>query len=69
MTRYVISKTFGQLIEGYNRTNAELSALVLIPSPSAAQRERAHMLLQERSEWREVMDRCPMFLDEEVRHG
>lgn len=65
---FVINATYGQLVEGYNATNAELYALVALPALSPVQRERADMLLQERNEWRECMCRCPMFVAE-VSHG
>lgn len=59
---YVISAEFGALIDGYNATNEELGMAVrncrfdVIPA-----------LVQERAAWREVMDRCPMFVQDEGR--
>lgn len=65
---FVIYAAYGQLVDGYNATNAELLLFLALPSLTQAQRERADMLLQERNEWRECMRRCPMFVAE-VSHG
>lgn len=60
--RFVISRQYGELIDGYNRTDAELKLLVGIAHPSDHQREQMHMLLAERDEWRACMARCPRFV-------
>lgn len=67
MNAFVISRQYGELLDGYNATDADLRLLLRIPEPKPHQLERMSMLLAERDEWRACMDRCPMFV--EYEHG
>lgn len=66
---FVISAEYGELLDGYNVTQDELSTLVRIPWVlwSGSAEERFSMLLQERAEWQAAMKRCPMFVQGEGR--
>lgn len=62
MSDFVISREYGELIEGHNRTMRDLLPLLSIPEPNAHQREQLEMLHAERAEWIACMRRCPMFV-------
>lgn len=69
MSAFVVSRAYGELIEGYNRTQDELSRLINsghFPR-SCAEEEQAAMLFEERAEWLVCMRRCPIFV--RVAHG
>lgn len=57
---FVISQAFGQLIEGYQATQRDVSASILT-SPSG---DASPAFLPERSDWCDLMRACPMFLQE-----
>lgn len=59
---FVISAEYGELIDGYNATNEQLGIAV-----RNCRFAEIPALVQERAAWREVMDRCPMFVQGEVR--
>lgn len=57
---FIISQAFGQLVEGYQATQRDVAASILI-SPSG---DASPALLRERSQCCELMRACPMFVQE-----
>lgn len=56
---YVISAEYGELLDGYNATNEELGIAV-----RNARFAEIPALVRERAAWVEVMQRCPMFVQD-----
>ncbi|MFT4178278.1 MAG: hypothetical protein QM612_02265 [Thermomonas sp.] len=58
----VICREYGELIDGWQRTDAELRYLLSVVEPSDVQREQMAFLRAEREEWVAAMRRCPKFV-------
>lgn len=57
---FIIFQAYGQLLEGFQATQRDVAASILI-SPRG---DASPALLRERSQWCELMRACPMFLQE-----
>lgn len=67
MSRFVISREYGELVQGLRETERQLRASIKVNSEGRVVASPA--LAQERADWIETMKRCPMFVAQVAAYG
>lgn len=62
MSRFVISRQYGELLEGYQSSQAALSRALQAQSTGIQNQAEVLLHRHERDQWIELMHRCPVFV-------